>query len=378
MTVSSSAWRRSPALPRGFAFSPADLYLLPAGLVWGEQAAAAVVSGNGWPIGDTALAFTAAAILWREGGQVWAALAPFADILAWSEAESEDLARHVGRLIHRVGAKRPAWGTVAMDGPAIMGIVNTTPDSFSDGGDRLAPQVAIDSALAMVEMGASIIDVGGESTRPGALPVSEQQEIDRVAPVVEALAAQGVVVSIDTRHAAVMKVATQAGARIINDVTALEGEGALAVAASSGAALCLMHMQGQPQTMQAEPVYDCAPLDVYDYLAARVAACEAAGIERARIAIDPGIGFGKNDDHNAQIFAALALYHGLGVPVLLGASRKSFIGRLSRGEPPKQRLAGSLAAHLAGLDAGVQVIRVHDVAETAQAVAIWRVMRGAA
>lgn len=375
--VTRSAWRRSPALPRGFAFSPTDLYLLPAGLVWGEQAASAVISGNGWPIGDSALAFTAATIVWRESGRVWAALAPFADILAWSESEGDDLARHIGRLIHRVGAKRPAWGGVAMDGPAIMGIVNTTPDSFSDGGDRLDPKLAIDGALAMVAAGAAIIDVGGESTRPGAQPVSEQQEIDRVAPVVQALAAQGVVVSIDTRHAAVMAVATQAGARIINDVTALEGEGALAAAAASGAAVCLMHMQGQPQTMQADPDYDCAPLDVYDTLAARIAACEAAGIGRDRIAVDPGIGFGKTDDHNAQIFAALALYHGLGVPVLLGASRKSFIGRLSRGEAPRQRLAGSLAAHLAGLDSGVQVIRVHDVAETAQAMAIWRAMRGA-
>jgi dihydropteroate synthase len=375
VTLSRAGWRRSPALPRGFAFDPTALYLLPAGLVWGEQAAAAVISGNGWPIGDGPVAFTAGTILLREGGQVFAALAPFADLVQWAEGEGEAVARHISRLIRRIGGRRPAWAGLTVDRPLVMGIVNATPDSFSDGGDRLAPDIAIAHGLEMVAAGAAIIDVGGESTRPGAALVSLDEEMARVLPVVSALAGRGVTVSIDTRHAAVMRAAVQAGARIINDVTALEGEGALAVAAASGAAVCLMHMQGQPQTMQAEPHYGCAPLDIFDYLAGRIAACAAAGIALERICVDPGIGFGKNDDHNAQIFAALALYHGLGCPVLLGASRKSFIGRLSRGELPKQRLAGSLAAHLAGLDAAIQLIRVHDVAETIQAVRIWQAMR---
>ncbi|HLO77297.1 MAG TPA: dihydropteroate synthase, partial [Magnetospirillum sp.] len=165
-------------------------------------------------------------------------------------------------------------------------------------------------------------------------------------------------------------------AKIINDVTALEGDpDSLAVAARSGAALCLMHMQGQPQTMQDNPVYACAPLDIYDYLAARVAACEAAGIPAARIATDPGIGFGKNPAHNAQVLATLALYHGLGCPILLGASRKRFVAALSNGEGPGERLPGTLAAHLAGLDAGAQIIRAHDVVETVQAVKVWRAMK---
>jgi len=378
VTASPSAWCRSPALPRGFAFEDGGPYLLPSGLVWGEQAAAAVISGNGWPIANGALAFTAGTVLWREAGKTFAALAPFAEIVEWAEREGAEIAARLSRLVHRAGARRAAWGGVPTDPPVIMGVVNTTPDSFSDGGDRLSSDIAIAHALQMVEAGAAIIDVGGESTRPGAAPVPHQEELARVLPVISALAGRGVTVSVDTRHAPVMQAAVQAGARIINDVTALEGEGALAVASASGAAVCLMHMQGQPQTMQADPGYDCAPLDIYDYLAGRVAACEAAGISRDRIAVDPGIGFGKTDDHNAQILAALPLYHGLGCAVLLGASRKSFIGRLSRDEPPKQRLGGSLAAHLAGLDAGVGIIRVHDVGQTAQAVAIWRAIRAAA
>jgi len=262
--------------------------------------------------------------------------------------------------------------------PAGHGHRQLHPRQLSDGGVNLDPQVAVAHALEMVEAGADIVDVGGESTRPGAAAMPPEEEIARTVPVVRALAERGIAVSIDTRHAPVMAAAMDAGARIINDVTALEGDReSLDVAARTGAALCLMHMRGEPQTMQADPVYDCAPLDVYDYLAGRIAACEAAGIPRARIAGDPGIGFGKTAGHNAQLLATLALYHGLGCPVLLGASRKSFVAHLSKGEPPRQRLPGTLAAHLAGLDAGVQIVRVHDVPETAQAVAVWRAMRAA-
>jgi len=377
----ASAFRRSPALPRGFALAGEDildtLHLLPSGLVWGEQAAAAIISGHGWPLAEGWAAFTALGVIRRDADGAHLAVAPFAEVVMWAEGESPRLARHLGALVQRIGRRRPDWGGVAMDRPAIMGIVNVTPDSFSDGGEVFTAEAAIARGLDMVEAGAAIIDVGGESTRPGAAPVTAAEEEGRVLPVVRALAERGVCVSIDTRHARVMAAAVAAGARIINDITALTGDSdSLAVAARSGADLCLMHMQGRdPRTMQAAPRYACAPLDVYDGLAERVAACVAAGIETARLCVDPGIGFGKTPGHNAQILGTLALLHGLGVPVLLGVSRKSFVAHLSRGEAARQRLPGTLAAELAGLDAGMQILRVHDVAETVQAVAVWRAMR---
>jgi dihydropteroate synthase len=380
MTI-TSAFRRAAGLPRGLDWTAAPLegrlYLLPTGIVAGEQAAAAIVSGNGWPIADSGLAFTAGAVILRDGLTAWVAVEPYAELVDWSEGEGEEVARHLGRLVRRIGGRRAAWGGLSLDRPRVMGIVNTTPDSFSDGGRNLAADTAIANALAMVEAGADIIDVGGESTRPGAAPVPRAEELARVLPVVRALAERGVVVSIDTRHAEVMEAAMAAGAKIINDVTALEGEGAMAVAARMGAAVCIMHMQGQPQTMQENPSYACAPLDIYDYLAGRLTACAAAGIPAERIATDPGIGFGKDPGHNAQLLANLGLFHGLGCPILLGASRKRFVAALSRGEGPSERLPGTLAAHLAGLDAGAQIIRAHDVAETVQAVKIWQAVKAA-
>lgn len=373
----TSAFRRSPALPRGFVRAP-QVRVLPAGIVSGEPAAAAIIGGHGWPLADGRLAFTSAGIVWPEDGQYWIGMAPYAELVAWAEAEGEDMARHIGQVVQRIGARRAEWAGLPLDRPRIMGIVNATPDSFSDGGRNLVAQTAIANALAMVEAGADIIDVGGESTRPGAEPVSVDEEIQRVEPIIRALAEWKVTVSVDTRHAPVMQAALAAGARIINDVTALEGPGSLEVAAQSGAAVILMHMQGQPQSMQADPRYQCAPLDVYDYLAARIAACEAAGIPRSRIMADPGIGFGKNAVHNAQILANLPLLHGLGCPLLLAASRKTFVAHLSQGETPLHRLPGTLAAHLAGLNAGMQCLRVHDVPETVQAVKIWQAMSAAA
>jgi dihydropteroate synthase len=372
MTAVASAFRRSPALPRGFAHE-GPLYLLPAGIAGGEAGAAAVIGGGGWPLGGGDLAFTAAAVLWREGGETWIATAPFAEVIAWAEEEPAGAA--ILRLIHRVGEQRPDWAGLPAERPLIMGIVNVTPDSFSDGGDAFDAATAVVAGLSMVEAGADIIDVGGESTRPGAEPVSLDEELARVLPVVRRLAEAGVAVSIDTRHAAVMTAAVAAGARIINDVGALRAEGALEAAAKSGAAVCLMHMQGEPKTMQEAPHYACAPLDVYDFLAERVAACEAAGIPRERLAVDPGIGFGKTAEHNAQVLAALPLYHGLGCPLLLGASRKSFIANLSADEAPRKRLPGSLAAAVVGLEAGAHILRVHDVVDTVQAVKVWRAVK---
>jgi len=265
---------------------------------------------------------------------------------------------------------------VTLDLPQVMGIVNVTPDSFSDGGRYLGVEAAIAHARRLVADGAAIIDIGGESTRPGAAAVSPEEEISRTIPVIRALAEEGICVSIDTRHAAVMKAAVEAGAAIINDISALEGDpDSLAVAARSGAAVVLMHMRGQPADMQAAPHYENAPREVHDYLAARLEACLAAGIPKHKLCVDPGIGFGKSVEHNVQLLATLDGLQNLGVPVLLGVSRKSFIGALSRQEPADRRLGGSLAAALAGLDRGVKILRVHDVAETVQAVAVWHAIK---
>jgi dihydropteroate synthase len=259
-----------------------------------------------------------------------------------------------------------------------MGIVNVTPDSFSDGGRFLGIEAAIAHGRRLAADGAAIIDVGGESTRPGADPVTLEEEIARTVPVVRALAEEGLRVSIDTRHAAVMQKAVEAGAAIINDISALEGDpDSLAVAARSGAGVVLMHMQGQPADMQKAPAYRDAPREIRDYLGRRIEACLAAGVSRDRLCVDPGIGFGKTVEHNLQLLASLGDLRSLGVPVLLGVSRKSFIGVLSRREPPEQRLGGSLAAALAGLLRGVDILRVHDVAETAQAVAVWQAIENA-
>ncbi len=260
-----------------------------------------------------------------------------------------------------------------LDRPLIMGIINVTPDSFSDGGEAFVGDDAIKRGRVLIEQGADILDIGGESTRPGAAAVSQDEEKARIEPVVRALADTGVVVSIDTRHASVMEAAINAGASIVNDVTALQGDPrSLDVVAGAGVSLVLMHMQGEPQTMQSNPQYGDVVGEVRNYLKARVMACEAAGMDRRQIAIDPGIGFGKTTEHNLLLIKHLAEFTQLGCPVMLGVSRKSFIARLSADEPPKQRLAGSLAAGLAGLASGATILRVHDVAETRQAVSVWQ------
>ena len=261
---------------------------------------------------------------------------------------------------------------LALTQPLIMGIVNVTPDSFSDGGETLSAEKAIARGITFCEQGADILDVGGESTRPGAASISIDEELKRVIPVVQGLVDAGATVSIDTRHATVMTAAVQAGAQIINDVTALTGgPNSLVAAANSGAAIILMHMLGEPGTMQDNPVYNNAAKDVYEYLANRIRICESAGISRAKIAIDPGIGFGKTVEHNLEILGQLNIYRDLDVPVVLGVSRKSFIGHVSVGEGPKDRVPGSLAAALVGVAQGVHIVRVHDIAETRQALAVY-------
>ncbi len=261
---------------------------------------------------------------------------------------------------------------LTLDRPRIMGIVNVTPDSFSDGGEALRVDDAVARGRAMRDAGADILDIGGESTRPGADPVSVEQEMQRVLPVIEALAGDGALVSIDSRRAVVMEAAMNAGATIVNDVTALTGDpDALGVVADHAVPVVLMHMQGEPRTMQENPTYNVASKDIRDYLAARIAVCEDAGISRTHIAVDPGIGFGKTLDHNLEILAHMDVLHELGCPVVLGASRKSYIGRLSAADDPHDRVAGSVASALAARAKGVQIFRVHDVAETRQAFDVW-------
>ena len=273
--------------------------------------------------------------------------------------------------LERLSAPRAPWAGLALDRTRIMGILNVTPDSFSDGGAYLDPARAIAHGRALLEAGADIVDIGGESTRPGAEPVAPEEELRRVLPVVRALAEAGAFVSIDTRHAAVMEAALGAGARVVNDVTALAVDpGSLEVVRRAGAAVVLMHMGGDPRTMQRDPRYDDVTLDVLDHLEARIAACETVGIARERIAVDPGIGFGKTLAHNLALLARLAAFHGLGAAVLVGVSRKSFIAKASRGEVADARLPGSLAAALAAVGQGAQLLRVHDVAETRQALAL--------
>ena len=262
---------------------------------------------------------------------------------------------------------------LSLEKPRIFGVINVTPDSFSDGGDALALEDALRRGKAMLDAGADILDVGGESTRPGAAPVGIEDEIARAVPVVRGLSDLGAKVSIDTRHAPVMEAAIEAGATIINDVTALSHDpDSLDLAVASGLPVILMHMQGDPGTMQDNPQYEDAAQDVFDYLKQRVAECEAAGMDRSRIAIDPGIGFGKTLDHNLDILARLNLYRDFKCPVLLGVSRKTFIGKLGGDAAPKERLGGSLAAVLAAAARGVRLFRVHDVAETRQALTIWQ------
>ncbi len=259
---------------------------------------------------------------------------------------------------------------VSLDQPSIMGILNVTPDSFSDGGRYVDPDVAVARALEMAADGAEIIDIGGESTRPGAEFVDVAEEIARTEPVVRAVnAASAVALSIDTRKAAVATAARAAGADLVNDVSGLNFDAEMAQVCVGGA-VCLMHAQGSPDTMQDDPRYEDVVLDVYDALAASIAKAEAAGIARRQILVDPGIGFGKTQAHNLALLRRLSLFHGLGCGILLGASRKRFIGDISGATQAETRVYGSLAVTLAGVAQGVQMHRVHDTKATKQAMAL--------
>ena len=344
------------------------VYLRPVGLLpveaWARGAAVPLAGGR--------FSFAMAELIVRKSGRIERAYAPLSEIMAWGWERGRPVAGALDRRLTALTRARAPFAGVTLDRPRIMGIVNVTPDSFSDGGDFFDPGAALAHGEALLEAGAEILDVGGESTRPGSSAVSPEEEEARVLPVVRHFAAKGVCVSVDTRHARVMRSALGAGARIVNDISGLTGDAdSLAVVAGAQAPVVLMHMQGEPGTMQQNPSYEDAALDVFDWLEERVGACVAAGLPLERIAVDPGVGFGKTVEHNLQVLRSTALYHSLGCAVLIGVSRKAFIGRLSRGEAPKDRAAGSLAAGLEAFGQGAQILRVHDAAETAQARAVW-------
>ena len=338
-------------------------YLRPVGRLTGAEAEAAVEAGLARPSGRPGEAYPFFEILRRlpEGGAV-RRIVPAAEMpIAGPDAEQ----------LARLTAPRPAWAGFALDRPLVMGVINVTPDSFSDGGEFLDPAAAIAQGRALCAAGADILDIGGESTRPGAAPVSPEEEMRRVLPVIRALAADGAVVSVDTRRTAVMAAALDAGARIVNDVSALADDGALALVAERRAPVVLMHMQGEPKTMQLAPSYDVPALDLFDFFEARLADCERAGMERSAVLLDPGIGFGKSLAHNVELMRDLGILRATGCGLLLGVSRKSFIGRLAGdGAAAADRLGGSLAAGLAGVLHGADVLRVHDVPATVQALRV--------
>jgi dihydropteroate synthase len=305
------------------------------------------------------------------GGWCW-----FTDALAHERGRAPDRIAATdipADVLARLTALRAPIAGIGFERPSIMGILNVTPDSFSDGGQFHGLDAALAQAAALSR--ADILDIGGESTRPGARMVGCEAEIKRTAPLIEALRMRGfeMPISIDTRKSAVAQAAMTAGANLINDVSAMQFDlDMAAMMARSGAPICLMHAQGAPETMQDDPRYADVLFDVYDALAARVAQAEAAGIPRDRILLDPGIGFGKTRAHNLELLRGIALFHALGCPILLGVSRKRFIGDIGAAPDATARMPGSLAVTLAALGQGVQMHRVHDVNEVAQGIALWR------
>jgi dihydropteroate synthase len=320
------------------------------------------------------LAFTQIEIfLASDGGEeVEMVMASISEVEEWAVSEGESVTAAVAAQIQALSVPRGSFAGLDMNQPRIMGVINVTPDRFYDGGRLSTSDAAVDHGHALIAAGADILDIGGESTRPGSDAVTEAAELDRILPVIDRLAGTGAVISVDTRRPAVMREACAAGATIINDICALTEPGALEAAAETGAAVMLMHMQGAPASMQEAPSYDHAPYETAQFLSRRIKTCEAAGMETSMIAVDPGIGFGKTLAHNLEILEALPLYHALGCALALGVSRKSFIGAITGIDDSDDRLPGTLAAVGHGAAQGVQIHRVHDVAEAQQAVAVMR------
>ncbi len=353
-----------------------SIYLQPTGIFYDRATARAVDEGDnpqwrGLPLAGGRLSFAALDVLTRTTG------ATRRRTVVLGDAFSGDWGRDglaASDLLQALSEPRPRLAGLSLNQPRIMGIVNVTPDSFSDGGQHANTKAAVAHALRLADEGADILDIGGESTRPGSDAVDVEEELRRVIPVIESLRARtDKLISVDTRKADVMRRAADAGADILNDVSALTNDPkALDVAAETGLPVMLMHAQGDPKTMNDDPQYADVVLDVFDFLESRIQACAAAGIDKSRIIADPGIGFGKHLHHNVAVMAGLSLYHGLGVPLLLGASRKKMIGQLCDVQNAQDRVPGSLACALVGAEAGVQLFRVHDVRETKQALQVWR------
>ena len=338
------------------------LYLRPSGLVFGSEARSLVSAGLAGSLAGGLAAFTLVEVITRQSRQ-WRG---FADVKASADSA-------IASRLAAIMAPRADFAGLSMDRSHVMGIVNVTPDSFSDGGQAARHGDAIAQGERLIAEGAVILDIGGESTRPGSDAVPAAEEIARIDPVISALAAKGHLVSCDTRKPEVMRAAAAAGAKIHNDVSALTFSADSApVTAALGLPVILMHAQGDPKTMQVNPAYGDVALDVYDALEGFMARALAAGIARERICVDPGIGFGKTFRHNLEVMAQLSLYHGLGVPVLLGGSRKAFIGALTGEKQAGNRMAGSVGIAIEAARQGAQIIRVHDVRESVQALATWR------
>lgn len=340
-------------------------YLHPLALLHGPDAAHAVADGRaGWLAGGP-VAYTQAGLVARSGESRTVRHLPYADL-----RDSED--RDIAQALAAVGSARAALPGLDLPDVAVMGVVNVTPDSFSDGGQYADTATAVAQGEALIAAGADILDIGGESTRPGSDATPKACELDRVLPVIEGLVDHGVPISIDTRKTFIMRKAATAGALVINDISALQFDPeAIETARELGLPVVLMHSAGDPKTMQQNPEYDDVVLDVFDALESRIRACEEGGIPRARIIADPGIGFGKTFQHNHALLRELTVFHGLGVRIMLGVSRKAFIGALSGEKVAGRRVSGSVSAGLVGVIQGVQLLRVHDVAETVQAVRTW-------
>ncbi len=354
--------------PVGFVDSPVDL----------DGRTARIGSGLLW-----FQAYEVVAV--RDGVRAFRDMVSVVDFAVWAAQLPDPLAERATTLAARIAAPRPPLHLgeriVRLDVPQVMGILNLTPDSFSDGGKHAGdPQAAADAGFAMAAAGAAIVDVGGESTRPGADRIWEGDEIARVVPVIERLAASGVPVSIDTRKAAVMEAALGAGAAIVNDISALlHDPRSMDVVAGAGCPVILMHAPSTgDDPHENSGGYGDVVTDVFDWLEARITACEVAGIDRARIMVDPGLGFGKSLTDNLALVNRLAVFAGLGVPLLFGGSRKRMIGALSNEAPAVLRLGGSVALAVRATDLGAQMVRVHDVPETVQALHVWRGLRDAA
>ncbi len=346
--------------------SDGQAYLRPAGLLWGSDAAEAVATGDAGYIAAGPVAFNRIELLFRQETTVSRSWHSFSDLRASRDGE-------IAERLEKIMAPRSLPFGLKSGLTHVMGIVNVTPDSFSDGGETPDAASAIERGQAQAAAGAAILDIGGESTRPGSEPTPAEEELVRVVPVLQALAGEGFAVSCDTRRPQVMTAAARAGAGLVNDITALGHDPAsIATVRDLDLPAVLMHTLGEPRTMQHNPQYDDVALDVFDYLEARIEACEAQGLGAERLIADPGIGFGKTFTHNLELLGRLTLFHGLGVPLLMGASRKAFIGAISGEKMAGRRVPGSLAAAVYLAMQGVDIVRVHDVAETVAALKVFR------